>query len=151
MSDWTGTNSVASSIRAGTDLEMPGPTKWRGKRVLESIARGELSRAEVEKAAGNVLYLVDRTKGLDGPPEPPERSIEDPATTELIRQAGVEGLTLLKNDGNLLPIKSDVKTIALIGPNVKRAIVGGGGSATLNPLYTVSPFEGIGEGTSADV
>jgi beta-glucosidase len=150
MSDWTGTNSVGQSIRAGCDLEMPGPTKWRGKRVLEAIARGEITRAEIEKAAGNVLYLVDRTKGLDGPPEPAERSIDNPSTTALIRQAGIEGLTLLKNANGLLPIRGASK-IALIGPNAKRAIVGGGGSATLNPYYTISPFEGICAATSAEV
>lgn len=74
--------------------------------------------------------------------EPPERPDDTNRRRQLIRQAGVEGLTLLKNNGGLLPIGSDEK-IAMIGPNAKRAIVGGGGSASLKPYYTTTPFEGL--------
>lgn len=150
ISDWGGTNSTAESIRAGCDLEMPGPAKRRGPLVLKAIEEGQLTREEVERAAGNVLYLVDRTKGLNGPPEQPERSNDNPATTELIRQAGIEGLTLLKNDGKLLPIR-DAKKIAVIGPNAKRAIAGGGGSASLNPYYLTSPLDALKSGTDAEI
>ncbi|KAF2675073.1 hypothetical protein BT63DRAFT_27887 [Microthyrium microscopicum] len=150
ISDWTGTNSVAESIKAGCDLEMPGPAKWRGVRAMKAISQGELSRADVERSAARVLQLVERTKGLQGPPEPPERSLDNPETAQLIRRAGAEGLTLLKNQNNLLPIRN-VKKIAVIGPNAKRDVVTGGGSATLNPLYTVTPFEGIRAATDAEV
>ncbi|GME22345.1 Periplasmic beta-glucosidase precursor [Neofusicoccum parvum] len=61
---------------------------------------------------------------------------------QVIRQAGAEGLTLLKNQRGLLPITS-AKKIAVIGPNAKRAIAGGGGSASLNPYYATTPFEGL--------
>jgi beta-glucosidase len=150
MSDWTGTNSVAESIRVGCDLEMPTSNLWRGEKVLKAIEDGELSVKDVERAAGNVLYLVDRTKGLNGPLEPAERSNNNPETSQLIRQAGIEGLTLLKNDNNTLPI-ADVHKIAIIGPNAKRAIAGGGGSASLNPYYTTTPFDGIRSRTGAEL
>ncbi|KAF2459836.1 glycoside hydrolase superfamily [Lineolata rhizophorae] len=151
MSDWTGTNSVAEAIEAGCDLEMPGPTKWRGERALKAVEDGYLSREAVEKAAGNVLYLVDRTKGLNGGQEPAERSNDNPETSALIRQTGVEGLTLLKNEGSLLPIAASAKKIAIIGPNAKRAIAGGGGSASLNPYYTTTPFDGIKARAEAEI
>ncbi|KAF2187847.1 glycoside hydrolase family 3 protein [Zopfia rhizophila CBS 207.26] len=143
ISDWTGTYATGPSIRAGCDIEMPGPSKWRKlDQVLESLEKGEITREDIERAAGNVLYLVDRTKGLNGPPEPPERSNNNAETSNLILQAGIEGLTLLKNENNVLPIRV-AKKIALIGPNVKRAIAGGGGSAGLNPYYTTTPWDGI--------
>jgi beta-glucosidase len=150
MSDWTGTNSVAESIKAGCDLEMPGPAQWRGLRALKAINQGELPKSDIKKAAYNVLKLVSRTKGLHGPAEPPEQSIDNPNTSSLIREAAAQGLTLLKNEHNILPIKN-ARTIAVIGPNVKRAVVGGGGSATLNPYYTISPFEGIQAATDAEL
>jgi beta-glucosidase len=150
MSDWTGTNSVADSIKAGCDLEMPGPTKWRGVKAMKAISRGELSRADVYRAAARVLKLVHRTKGFDGPPEAPEKSINNPETSALIRDAAIQGLTLLKNENGLLPITNKSK-IAVIGPNAKRDVVGGGGSATLNPYYTVCPFEGISAATEAEI
>src|ERR1700759_5668693 len=150
MSDWTGTNSVAESIKAGGDLEMPGPAQWRGLKALKAINQGDLCKSDVIKAAFNVLKLVSRTKGLHGPPEPPEQSINNPHTSSLIREAAAQGLTLLKNDNKLLPIINATK-IAVIGPNAKRAVVGGGGSATLNPYYTVNPFEGIQAASNAEL
>lgn len=144
ISDWTGTYATAPSIKAGVDIEMPGPTQWRKfEQVKEALNNGEITREEIEQAAGNVLYLVDRTKGLGNQePESEERSIDNDETRKLILQAGIEGLTLLKNRNNVLPITS-AKKIALIGPNVKRSIANGGGSAGLNPYYKVSPWDGL--------
>ena len=142
MSDWNGVSSVAESISAGCDLEMPGPTQWRGQRALDAIRDGRLNHSAVERCAANVIHLVGRTRGLGGPRESPERADDNPERRELIRRAGHEGLTLLKNE-NILPLTDSVKTIALIGPNVKRAIAGGGGSASLTPYYTTTPFEGF--------
>jgi beta-glucosidase len=151
VSDWTGTYDTAPAIRAGCDVEMPGPAKHRTiTKVLDALDAGELSPNDIERAAGNVLYLVDRTKGLDGPPERPERPRDTPETRQLIRQVGVEGLTLLKNESKTLPIKG-AKKIAIIGPNAKRAIAGGGGSATLKPYYLTTPFEGVSSRTDADL
>ena len=49
MSDWTGVNSVAESISAGCDLEMPGPTRWRGKQAIKAVLEGKLDRRERSK------------------------------------------------------------------------------------------------------
>ncbi|KAF9699328.1 hypothetical protein EKO04_002371 [Ascochyta lentis] len=144
ISDWTGTYATAPSIKAGVDVEMPGPSKWRKfEQVKEALETGELEKEDIENAAARVLYLVDRTKGLGNQtPEVPEQSIDNVETRNLILQAGIEGLTLLKNENNVLPIKN-AKKIALIGPNVKRAIANGGGSAGLNPYYRTSPWDGM--------
>ena len=144
MSDWTGTNSTAESISAGCDLEMPGPTKWRGKKAIEAVVNGKLSKVAVEQSAANVIHLIEKTKGLSGPKEPLERPDDKPERRQLIRRAGHEGLTLLKNEG-VLPIKDGQQTIALIGPNAKRAIAGGGGSASLKPYYLTTPYQGLKE------
>ncbi|KAF1932188.1 glycoside hydrolase family 3 protein [Didymella exigua CBS 183.55] len=144
ISDWTGTYATAPSIKAGVDIEMPGPSKWRKfEQVEEALVNGELEPKDIEEAAARVLYLVDRTKGLGNKtPEEPEQSIDNVETRNLILQAGIEGLTLLKNENNVLPIRN-AKTIALIGPNVKRSIASGGGSAGLNPYYRSSPWDGM--------
>ncbi|KAL9109077.1 MAG: hypothetical protein Q9227_006168 [Pyrenula ochraceoflavens] len=144
MSDWTGVNSVGESIRAGCDLEMPGPAKWRTpERVVKEIMKGTVSQADIQQSASNVLYLIERTKGLNNTaPESAERTDDVPERREIIRQAGREGLTLLKNERNILPIKSG-KKVAMIGPNAKRAIASGGGSASLRSYYRVTPFDGL--------
>ncbi|KAF2662986.1 glycoside hydrolase family 3 protein [Lophiostoma macrostomum CBS 122681] len=144
ISDWTGTYTTAPSIRAGTDIEMPGPTKWRkSDQALAAIEKGELTKEDVEQAAARVLFLVDRTKGLGNmSAEEPEQSNNNPQIRSLILQTAIEGLTLLKNEKSVLPIRG-AKKLAMIGPNVKRAIVGGGGSAGLKPYYVTTPWDGV--------
>lgn len=144
MSDWGGTNSTVESIKCGVDLEMPGPAKVRGEKVMEALKKGALTVEDIEKCAARVLHLVERSGRFNMPvEEPPEAAIDTQETRNLIRQAGVEGLTLLKNENNALPIGDDVRRIALIGPNVKQAIAGGGGSASLKPYYLTTPYESI--------
>src|SRR6266849_2668078 len=105
MSDWGGTNSIVESIKAGCDIEMPTGTQWRGVHTLKAIEDGKLSKEAVEKAVANILYMVERTKRGDMSPEVAEFENDREETRQLIRDAGAEGLTLLKNEGNILPIK----------------------------------------------
>lgn len=143
MSDWGGVNSSLGSLEAGCDIEMPVSTKWRGRNIVTAVENGRLSREVVEKAAENVLYLLERTKGSDMSAEPAEREDNREETRNLIRDAGAEGLTLLKNEDAVLPIKPSQTKIAVIGPNANRAIAGGGGSASLNPYYHTLPLDSI--------
>jgi beta-glucosidase len=62
---------------------------------------------------------------------------------EELDRACAEGLTLLKNEGSILPIKPSQKKIAVIGPNANRAIAGGGGGTSLNPYYNTLPLDSI--------
>lgn len=99
--------------------------------------------AEIDRAAENVLCLVERVKpSADMSPERPEQEEDRQETRQLIRTAGHEGLTLLKNDG-ILPISPKTTKIAVIGPNANRASANGGGSASLNPYYTTLPLDSI--------
>src|SRR4051812_31065588 len=143
MSDWGGTNSTVETLEAGCDLEMPVSTKWRGQKLIDAVGSGRLNKDVIENAAANVLYLVERTKGTDMSAEANEREDDREETRALIREAGAEGLTLLKNEGGVLPIKPSQNKIAVIGPNANRAIAGGGGSASLNPYYNTLPLDSI--------
>lgn len=73
----------------------------------------------------------------------PEKSIDTPQLRQLLRTAAADAIVLLKNEKNLLPLSSDMKSIAVIGPNAKVAMTSGGGSAELLSTYTVSPLQGI--------
>ncbi|KAI1855552.1 hypothetical protein JX266_000417 [Neoarthrinium moseri] len=143
ISDWGGTNSTAESLKAGCDIEFPFSTKWRFEKVLQALRDGKLLKEDIDRAAENVLTLVDRTKGNDMSEEAAEREDNREETRLLIRQAGAEGLTLLKNEGNILPINPKTARVAVIGPNANRAIAGGGGSASLNPYYNTLPLDSI--------
>ena len=138
MSDWGGVNSTAESIRAGCDIEFPFSDKWRFSKVVAALEDGSLTQEHIDIAAENVLTLVERTKGGDMSPEAAEREEDRASTRALIREAGVEGLTLLKNEGAVLPIDPATPKIAVIGPNANRAIAGGGGSASVSSIWCFS-------------
>lgn len=151
MSDWMGVNSVVESVAAGCDLEMPFSENWRGEKLIQAVKDGKLSQDSVEKAAANVLYLIERCRGDDMSPEEPEKEDDTPERREVIRRAGGQGITLLKNEGSLLPLDAAKPKIAVIGPNANRAIAGGGGSAALNPYYNTLPLDSIREAAQGEV
>ena len=144
MSDWFGSHSAGESVRAGLDLEMPGPARARASLLAEAEA-DEATRAAVRVAARNVLRLIERTGTFDQPRDvsvAAESDVEHPETTALIRRAGAEGVVLLKNEGSLLPLPAGA-TVAVVGPNAATGQVMGGGSAQLNAHRRVSPLEGL--------
>ena len=143
MSDWTATRSTAPAINAGLDLEMPGPTKMRGPKLIEAAERGEASRTAIAQSAARMLQLIDRTGGFEQNDQSEERSVDDPRHRALIRKAGAQGIVLLANSG-VLPIdKTAANVLAVVGPNAEVAQIMGGGSSQINAHYRVSPVEGI--------
>lgn len=154
MSDWGGTNSTAESINAGLDLEMPGPTRWRKiEDVKAAIAAGKTSEEAVTDRARNVLELLVKIRQFEDPITPPEQAINRPSTQELIRKVGGTGAVLLKNKGSVLPLKKEnlpKKKIALLG-HAKDSLIHGGGSASVNAHYKITPYEGLKEAIGDDV
>ena len=142
MSDWFGSRTTAPTVNAGLDLEMPGPTRDRGEKLLAAVLAGEVSRETVRARAGAMLRLMARVGSLDDHRVFEERADVRPSTAALIRRAGAEAAVLLKNDGGLMPLAT-TGSLAVIGPNAKVAQIMGGGSAQLNPHYAVSPWEGL--------
>jgi len=146
MSDWGGTHSAVESVRAGLDLEMPGPARAR-TTLLEEAQNDEAARQAVREAAHNVLRLIERTGSFQNRRDvrdEAERDEEYTDTRALIRRAGAEGTVLLKNQGGLLPLPANAK-VAVIGPNAATGQVMGGGSAQMNAHRRVSPLEGLRE------
>lgn len=142
MSDWFGSHSTAPTVNAGLDLEMPGPPRDRGEKLVAAVEAGEVSRETLRTRVLDVLRLMERTGALDDHSDWVERADDRAEHRALIRRAGAEGAVLLKNEGELLPLSGAGK-IAVIGPNAKVAQIMGGGSAQLNPHYRVSPWEGL--------
>ncbi|PSR80397.1 glycoside hydrolase superfamily [Coniella lustricola] len=151
ISDWGGVNSTAESVKAGCDIEFPFSTKWRFEKIMEAIEQRQISQRDIDQAVENALTLVHRVRGDDMSEEQPEQEDNRPETRALIREAGAQGIALLKNNGSILPIDRKKAKIAVIGPNANRAIAGGGGSASLNPYYTTLPLESIKKATAQEV
>ncbi|MCM2441103.1 beta-glucosidase [Agrobacterium vitis] len=143
MSDWFGSHSTSETVNAGLDLEMPGPTRDRGEKLVQAVRDGAVKPETVREAAGRILTLLERVGAFFSAPDLSEHAEDLPADRALIRKIGAEGAVLLKNDGILPLEKTSLKRVAVIGPNAAVARVMGGGSAQINAHYTISPLEGI--------
>ncbi|QGI71072.1 hypothetical protein CEK26_003409 [Fusarium fujikuroi] len=146
MSDWFGTNSVVPSVRAGLDLEMPGPVRRRGKHLIDAYQKGLVDLSFIDASASRVLELVHKVGKSSVPDweESNEKADGLPEHRAIFRRAGAEGIVLLKNSAKLLPLSNlGEKRIAILGPNALRSVATGGGSSNLAPHYRTTPYESI--------
>jgi beta-glucosidase len=141
VSDWFGSHSTEETVNAGLDLEMPGPARDRGQKLIDAVNSGAVSQQTLDQRVIAMLRLMERVGSLDDHREFKEHADDRPEHRALIRKAGAEASVLLKNSG-LLPLTGD-GSIAVIGPNAKTAQIMGGGSAQLNAHYRVSPWDGL--------
>ncbi|KAI0048714.1 glycoside hydrolase family 3 protein [Auriscalpium vulgare] len=144
MSDWIGTYSTTEAIKAGLDLEMPGPAVMRGKAVERALVAEKLLPGDIDERVRKILGLVERATASGIPFDGPENGVDTPELRALLRRAAADATVLLKNDKSILPLDtSSLTKIAVIGPNAKQAFTSGGGSARLLETYNVNPLEGI--------
>ncbi|EGW31177.1 beta-glucosidase [Spathaspora passalidarum NRRL Y-27907] len=148
MSDWHGVYSTKESLDAGLNLEMPGPTRFRQElQTTHAIQTNEIHRDVIDDNVRQILKLVNESFKAGIPDDVVESPNPSKEAEELLRKAGDESIVLLKNNENILPLPKtatgSIKKIAVIGPNAKAAQDSGGGSASLNARYKITPFEGI--------
>ena len=105
-----GTYSADKSVKAGLDLEMPGPPYARNQ-VYHSLLSGKLREYDLDLCVKEILNLIDRVLPLGIPSNAPERTIDSEETAAQLREIGSSGIVLLKNDKDILPFKAD-KTVS---------------------------------------
>jgi beta-glucosidase len=142
MSDWFGTYSTSEAINNGLDLEMPGPTRWRGGLLEHVVSSRKVPIHKLDDRVRNMLKLVNKCRASGVKEWAPELTNNTSETASLLRKLAAESCVLLKNEGNVLPLKKD-KSVLLIGPNARTSVYCGGGSSSMQPYYAVSPFEGV--------
>ncbi|RHZ62540.1 beta-glucosidase H [Aspergillus thermomutatus] len=143
MSDWLGTYTTIDSMNAGLDLEMPGPTRYRGKYIESAMQARLIKQSTINARARRVLEFVERASRA--PVSAEETGRDFPEDRALNRTLCTNSIVLLKNEDNLLPLPKTVKKIALIGSHVKTPAISGGGSASLEPYYAVSLYDAVVE------
>jgi len=146
ISDWLATQSTVPSVKAGMDLEMPGPPRRYGAKIVAAAARGELDEAAVDACTRRILALLGKAGALGDPTrtiDAPEHAIDRPEHRALAREAAADAIVLLRNEHDTLPLAATVRRLAVIGPNADRAVIQGGGSARVSPHHSVSPLDGI--------
>ncbi len=150
VSDWFAlrpTTSAESCMKAGCDYEMPGPgTKYRWKRLRKIYQQGKITEQDVNRSVSNLLRVMFFTGIFDDPATLPGGSRNTPEHWAVARKIAEEGIVLLKNEGNLLPLDiNKVKSIAVLGPNANKKQGLGGGSSCIRPVHEVTPIQGLKE------
>lgn len=137
-----GTYTTSDAVNAGLDLEMPGETRWRGMALAHAVSSNKVPEFVLDERVRRVLDLINYVDALGIPENAPEKALNRPQDQQLLRRCAAESAVLMKNQGDILPFKKD-KSVLVIGPNAKLAAYCGGGSAALDPYYTVTPFQGV--------
>jgi beta-glucosidase len=137
-----------SSLVDGVPGGIPRPrTSLFARELPDALADGRLAPARLDEMVARVLRIHERVGALDG--ERASVTVDRLAHRELAARIGTRGSVLLKDDG-VLPL-SPGASVALVGPHVHEAKVGGGGSSDVTPVETVSPATGIRARSAGDV
>lgn len=155
MSDWACTYSADKAANHGLDLEM-GSHSWLIKeKLLPLIADGTVSEETINDKVRRIYGMCIEMGFFDRPQKDTTLTVYNPHANRMARKAAREGIILLKNQNNLLPLKKQVKRVAVIGPNACHNLVtdrvynvnsityGGGGSSKVHPWHVTSILEGI--------
>ncbi|MCI5776260.1 MAG: glycoside hydrolase family 3 C-terminal domain-containing protein [Bacteroidales bacterium] len=153
VTDWGGATNTIEAANNGLDIEMGTYTNgftesakfayddyYLAKPYIKALKEGTVKMETLDQKARNILRLMFRTNMAKN------RKRGCMGTKEHFQTAlnvAREGITLLKNDGAILPLDPNTtKTIAVIGENATRSTLGGG-SSELKGLHEISPLDGI--------
>ncbi len=164
VADWGGAHNTKQAIFNGLDMEFGSWTDglaWGKSNAydnyylaapyLDMIKKGEVGTKELDEKVRRVLrlsFLTTMNKNR------PWGSFGTEAHALAGRKIAEEGIVLLKNKNNVLPIDlAKTKKIAVIGENAIKMMTVGGGSSSLKAKYEISPLEGLKKrvGTQAQV
>jgi beta-glucosidase len=140
-SDFGAVHSTVPSAMAGLDLEMPNG-KYFGSPLALAVKNNEVPMEVIDdKLIRRFRTMMQYGLFDHQPANKPVPMHENGAVACHIAE---EGMVLLKNENNELPLNADnLHIIAVIGPFAGKAMTGGGGSSHVIPLYTVDPVPGI--------
>ncbi|WP_278704047.1 glycoside hydrolase family 3 C-terminal domain-containing protein [Parabacteroides goldsteinii] len=154
VSDWGGVHNTQEAITNGLDMEFGSWTNglsngasnaydnyYLADPYLKLIREGKVGTKELDDKVRRILRLAYRTT-MDR--NRPYGSLCSEAHFAVARRIGEEGIVLLQNRNDLLPIDLNrAKRIAVIGENAIKMMTVGGGSSSLKVKYELSPLDGI--------
>jgi beta-glucosidase len=149
-------NSLLEGFEGGTLPEEPRPkpsdfssfgtAKDPKANFWSLLQSGALQEETITKAAGRVLYEMDKFGYLDHPPSHQPQPHATEANAAIIEKTGEDAAVLLKNEGNILPLKaSDLAALAMIGPGAGQVVaIGIAGERSLGfPARQVGPYQAL--------
>ncbi|WP_263354919.1 beta-glucosidase [Acidicapsa acidisoli] len=147
MSDWDATYDGVGAANNGLDLEMPYAKFMNKKELLPAVQSGKVKESTIDDKILRLLRVALRYNWIG--PDAHSQYVDSLSTYSIADRAAAlagarESLTLLKNEGHILPLDpGKVKTIAVIGPDAWPAVTGGGGSSQAQAFDPVSILTGL--------
>lgn len=140
MTDWGGGTDVVAQMNAGNDMLQPGKQE-QIERIIEGVKAGQILPEVLDRNVRRVLEMIVSTPRFKG-----NKASNKPDLTahaDITRKSAAEGMVLLKNIDNALPISKSVKKVAVFGNTSYNFISGGTGSGNVNRAYTVNLLDGM--------
>lgn len=142
MSDWGAVHSSIPTAKGSMDLEMPDGKYLNKDSLWTAIQKGEVKESIIDEKVRRTLRTIFRLGLFEKPSLKDDYKAGTNENREAAFLAAREGIVLLKNEENILPLNfSNYKSVAVIGPNAAKARTGGGGSSQVDPLEAPSPLE----------
>src|SRR5262249_50599012 len=139
MSDWGATHDGIGAANGGLDLEMPEASFMNASTLLPAIKAGNVTQATIDDKVRRILRKAIQFGFLDREQTDPAIPLLDQESRAASLEAARSGMVLLKNSHHLLPLdQNKIRKIAVLGPNVYPAVIGGGGSSLTRPFGAVS-------------
>jgi len=152
MSDWDATYDGVAAANGGLDLEMPYAKLMTADTISAALKSGAVSEATLDDKVRRLLRVTLMFGFLDRAQLDTNISQDNQHGAQVSLEGARESLTLLKNEGDLLPLNAaHIHTIAVIGPDASPAVSGGGGSSTVEPFQAVSILNGLSNSLAGKV
>lgn len=140
MTDWGGGSDPIAQMKAGNDLIEPGQ-RAQYEQILAAVQDGTLDESILDRNVSHILTIMLKSPRYNQYPFTSKPDLQ--AHAEVTRQAATDGMVLLENKNNALPISNATENVAVFGNTSYNFISGGTGSGDVNEAYTVSLIEGL--------
>jgi beta-glucosidase len=147
LTDWLQTRSTEKAALAGLDISMPGGEDCGfGKPLMDAVKNVRVPVYVIDDKVRRILRVYEKLGYLDSVRTVNKANLNTPANQSVARQVAEQGMVLLKNQKNVLPLNAEkIRNVLVIGPNADKRLCfpGGGGSSGISGPFEITPLKGI--------
>ncbi len=149
VSDWGGTHSTMGAALHGLNVQMTGDN-YLGPALIDSVKAGKVPESVVDAKVREILRVRHIVEAI------PEdecnlATASQPESRQTAYEVASKSIVLLKNSEDILPVKKDVRKIAVIGLNATAKTQSGGMGAGVKSVYEITPLDGLKAKAGEDV